>query len=132
MENKFIRNALDVMKFDIGDSERDLVQFVNMREYSVVTTEKPLLLTIGLQSCIALFAYEKNFSFLSHMNIITCEPDFLINEQKEPIRCNRIDNLYEEIKKNQDRIKNTINIGLILGVTPVGKDHKSRVVIEKD
>ncbi len=45
-----IENALKVMQFNIEESEKDLVQFVNMREYGVANKQKPLLLTIGLQS----------------------------------------------------------------------------------
>jgi len=77
MEKQFIENALKVMKFNIEETEKDLLQFVNMREYGVANKQKPLLLTIGLQSCIALIAYEKNFSFLAHMNVYkgNCEKD---------------------------------------------------------
>ena len=134
MEKEFIENALKVMKFNIKESEKDLVQFVNMCEYGVAKQEKPLLLTLGLQSCIALIAYEKSFSFLAHMNVIkgNCKKDFKLNENNEIVRCKKIDNLYEEILKNKDKITNTINIGLVLGVTPVKKDHESRKIIEKD
>lgn len=134
MEKEFIENALKVMKFNIEEQEKDLVQFVNMREYGVANEEKPLLLTIGLQSCIALIAYEKNFSFLAHMNVYkgNCEKDFELDEKGEIVRSRKIDNLYEEIMKNKENITDTINIGIVLGVTPVGKEHKSRQVIEKD
>lgn len=134
MEKEFIENALKVMKFNIEESEKDLVQFVNMREYGVAKKEKPLLLTLGLQSCIALIAYEKSFSFLAHMNVIkgNCKKDFKLNENNEIVRCKKIDNLYGEILKNKDKITNTINIGLVLGITPVKKDHESRKIIEKD
>lgn len=134
MEKEFIENALKVMKFNIEESEKDLIQFVNMREYGVANKQKPLLLTIGLQSCIALIAYEKNFSFLAHMNVYkgNCEKDFELDENNAIVRCKKIDDLYDEILKNKDKITNTINIGLVLGVMPVEKDHESRKVIEKD
>lgn len=134
MEKEFIENALKVMKFNIEEQNIDLIKFVNMREYAVANNKKPLLLTIGLQSCIALIAYEKNFSFLAHMNVYkgNCEKDFELDEKDEIVRCIKIDNLYEEIMKNKENITDTINIGIILGVTPVGKEHKSRKVIEKD
>lgn len=134
MEKEFIENVLKVMKFNIEESEKDLVQFVNMREYSVANKQKPLLLTIGLQSCIALIAYEKNFSFLAHMNVYkgNCEKDFELDEKDEIVKCKKIENLYEEIMKNRENIKDTINIGIVLGITPVEKEHKSRQVIEKD
>lgn len=35
MEKEFIENALKVMQFNIEESEKDLVQFVSMREYGV-------------------------------------------------------------------------------------------------
>ena len=63
MEKEFIENALKVMKFNIEEQETDLIKFVNMREYAVANSKEPLLLTIGLQSCIALIAYEKKFSY---------------------------------------------------------------------
>lgn len=134
MEKEFIENALKVMKFNIEETEKDLVQFVNMSEYGVAKQEKPLLLTIGLQSCIALIAYEKNFSFLAHMNVYkgNCEKDFELDEKDQIVKCKKIENLYEEIMKNRENITDTINIGIVLGVTPVGKEHKSRKVIEKD
>ena len=133
MEKEFIENALKVMQFNIEESEKDLVQFVNMREYGVANKQKPLLLTIGLQSCIALIAYEKSFSYLAHMNVIkgNCKSDFELDENNEIVRCKKIDNLYDEILKNKDKITNTINIGLVLGVTPVEKDHESIKLIEK-
>ncbi len=134
MEKEFIENALKVMKFNIEEQETDLIKFVNMREYAVANSKEPLLLTIGLQSCIALIAYEKNFSFLAHMNVYkgNCKKDFELDEKDEIVRCIKIDNLYEEIMKNKENITDTINIGIVLGVTPVGKEHKSRQVIEKD
>lgn len=134
MEKEFIENALKVMKFNIGEQDIDLIKFVNMREYAVANSKEPLLLTIGLQSCIALIAYEKNFSFLAHMNVYkgNCKKDFKIDKEDEIVRCIKIDNLYEEIMKNKENITDTINIGIVLGVTPVGKEHKSRQVIEKD
>lgn len=131
-KKSFIDNALDVMKFDIDDSERGLIQFVPMRSFGVATNEKPLLLTVNLQSCIALIAYEKNFSFLSHMNVITHEPDFSVDKSKELIKCNKVDDLYYKIMEARDKIKDTINVGLVLGVTPVERENKSRIVIEKD
>lgn len=134
MEKEFIENALKVMQFNIEESEKDLVQFVNMREYGVANKQKPLLLTIGLQSCIALIAYEKSFSYLAHMNVIkgNCKSDFELDKNNAIVRCKKIDDLYDEILKNKDKITNTINIGLVLGITPVEKDHESRKVIEKD
>ncbi|MCI8344508.1 MAG: hypothetical protein HFJ42_00730 [Clostridia bacterium] len=81
-----------------------------------------------------MIAYEKNFSFLAHMNVYkgNCKKDFELDEKDEIVRCIKIDNLYEEIMKNKENITDTINIGIVLGVTPVGKEHKSRQVIEKD
>lgn len=85
MGKEFIEKTLKVMSFNIDDNEKTLIQFVNMREYGVATPEKPLLLTIGLQSCIALIAYTKNFAFLAHMNVFrgNLDKDFDINEKKE-------------------------------------------------
>ncbi len=68
------------------------------------------------------------------MNVIkgNCKSDFELDENNEIVRCKKIDDLYDEILKNKDKITNTINIGLVLGVTPVEKDHESRKIIEKD
>lgn len=133
-EKQFIENALKVMKFDTTHIDSDLVQFVKMREYGVASKEKPFLLTCNLQTCISLIAYEKNFSFLAHMNVYKgnwCD-DFELDNKGEPIRCKKIDDLYNEILKNQNKISDTVNIGLVLGVTPLEKDYKSRQIIEKD
>lgn len=134
MEEKFIENALKVMKFDIADKEKELIQFVKMCEYGAATQEKPLLLTVGLQSCIALIAYAQNFSFLAHMNVYkgNWKQDFTINHRNEITKCKRIDDLYHEILKNKSKIKQPINIGLVLGVNPVEKDYISRKILEKD
>ena len=47
------------MEFEEENIDASLVQFVNMWEYKVATKEKPMLLTVGLQSCIALYAGKK-------------------------------------------------------------------------
>lgn len=134
MEERFIENALNVMKFDLSDKDKELIQFVNMREYAVATQEKPLLFTVGLQSCIGLIAYTKNFSFLAHMNAAkgNWDKDFEIDETNQIGRCKKIETLYREILKNKDKIMQTINIGLVLGVQPFEKDYISRRILEKD
>lgn len=134
MEKDFIENALKVMKINIDDNEKSLIQFVDMREYGVATQEKPLLLTIGLQSCIALIAYTKNFSFLAHMNVYrgNWDKDFDIDEEKEEGKCKKIEDLYNEILNNKDNIREPINVGLVLGVSPVEKEYVSRIILEKD
>ena len=134
MEKEFIENALKVMEFDIDDKERSLIQFVKMREYGIATQEKPLLLTIGLQSCIALIAHTKNFAFLAHMNVIreNWGKDFDIDEEHGKGKCKKVDDLYNEILNNKDKISEPINIGLVLGVTPVKKECISRIVLEND
>lgn len=134
MGKEFIEKTLKVMSFNIDDNEKTLIQFVNMREYGVATPEKPLLLTIGLQSCIALIAYTKNFAFLAHMNVFrgNLDKDFDINEKKGEGKCKKVEDLYKEILKNKDNIIEPINIGLVLGVTPVEKGYVSRMILEKD
>ena len=134
MEKEFIENALNVMKFNIVDEEKDLIQFVPMREYRVANDEKPLLLTINLQSCIALVAYTKGFSFLAHMNCNkgNWNEDFNVGEENNIISCKRVEDLYNEIIKNKDKITEPISIGLVLGVTPLEKDYASRQVLERD
>ncbi|MCI8411493.1 MAG: hypothetical protein HFJ40_03460 [Clostridia bacterium] len=134
MEKEFIDNALKVMKFDIEDKEKTLIQFVNMGEYGVATKEKPLLLTLGLQSCIALIAQTKDFSFLSHMNAYrgNWNKDFDIDEIRGEGKCKKIDDLYNEILKNRNRISEPINIGLVLGIAPVEKEYISRRILEND
>lgn len=134
MDKEFIDNALKVMKFNIEDKEKSLIQFVNMHEYGVATQEKPLLLTLGLQSCIALIAQTKDFSFLSHMNAYrgNWNKDFDIDEISGKGKCKKVDDLYNEILKNKDKISEPINIGLVLGIAPVEKEYVSRRILEKD
>lgn len=134
MNNEFIDNALKVMQFNIDDKEKSLIQLVNMREYGVASEEKPLLLTMNLQSCIALIAYTKNFSFLAHMNVIrgNWSQDFDIDEINGNSKCKKVEDLYNEILSHKDKISQPINIGLVLGITPVDKDCISRRVLEND
>lgn len=134
MEKDFIENAVNVMKFNIADEEKELIQFVPMKEYRVANEEKPLLLTVNLQTCIALVAYTNGFSFLAHMN---CNKgnwgqDFEIGEENNVTKCKKIEDLYNEIIKNKDKIAEPISIGLVLGVTPLDKEYDSRQILEKD
>ena len=132
-DKEFIENALRVYNFDRTNIDTDLIQYVNMCEYGVATKSKPILLTCNLQSCVALVAYTKKFSFLAHMNIFegNWAKDFEI-EGNNVIRCTKIGNLYAELLKNKDKIKDTINIGLVFGVLPLDKDYTTRTVIERD
>lgn len=135
MENnnqEIIKHALNVMDIKLKDDEIELVQSVNMREYAVANKEKPLLLTVGLQSCIALYGWCKDFSYLAHMNMRTVESDFYTDEQGNPIKCKKIEDLYNEILKCKDKITETINIGIILGVRPLEESSLGRRIIEKD
>lgn len=133
-EKDFVKNALKIMGFGEENIDADLVQFVNMWEYKITTKEKPMLLTVGLQSCIALYAWEENFSFLAHMNIVGGNSvyDFETTDSDIPIKCKKIDRLQEEILKQKENIKKPIYIGLVLGVTPKEEDYPSRMILEKD
>lgn len=133
-EKDFVKNALKIMGFGEENIDADLVQFVNMWEYKIATKEKPMLLTVGLQSCIALYAWDENFSFLAHMNIVGGNSvyDFETTDSDIPIKCKKVDRLYEEIIKSKENIKNPLHIGLVLGVAPKDEDYPSRVIIEKD
>lgn len=135
MEEKgFVKNALKIMEFEEENIDANLVQFVNMWEYKVATKEKPMLLTVGLQSCIALYAWEENFAYLAHMNIVGGNSiyDFETTDNDIPIKCKKIDRLQEEILKQKENIKKPIYIGLVLGVTPKEEDYPSRMILEKD
>lgn len=133
-EKEFVKNALKIMEFEEENINANLVQFVNMWEYKVATKEKPMLLTVGLQSCIALYAWEENFAFLAHMNIVGGNSiyDFETTDNDIPIKCKKIDRLQEEILKQKENIKKPIYIGLVLGVTPKEEDYPSRMILEKD
>ena len=133
-EKEFVKNALKIMEFEEENINANLVQFVNMWEYKVATKEKPMLLTVGLQSCIALYAWEENFAYLAHMNIVGGNSiyDFETTDNDIPIKCKKIDRLQEEILKQKENIKNPIYIGLVLGVTPKEEDYPSRMILEKD
>ena len=133
-EKEFVKNALKIMEFEEENINANLVQFVNMWEYKVATKEKPMLLTVGLQSCIALYAWEENFAYLAYMNIVGGNSiyDFETTDNDIPIKCKKIDRLQEEILKQKENIKKTIYIGLVLGVTPKEEDYPSRMILEKD
>ena len=133
-EKDFVKNVLKILGFGEENIDADLVQFVNMWEYKIATKENPMLLTVGLQSCIALYAWEENFSFLAHMNIVGGNSvyDFETTDSDIPIKCKKIDRLQEEILKQKENIKKPIYIGLVLGVTPKEEDYPSRMILEKD
>lgn len=133
-EKEFVKNALKIMEFEEENIDANLVQFVNMWEYKVATKEKPMLLTVGLQSYIALYAWEENFAYLAHMNIVGGNSiyDFETTDNDIPIKCKKIDRLQEEILKQKENIKKPIYIGLVLGVTPKEEDYPSRMILEKD
>lgn len=133
-EKEFVKNALKIMEFEEENIDASLVQFVNMWEYKVATKEKPMLLTVGLQSCIALYAWEENFAYLAHMNIVGGNSiyDFETTDNDIPIKCKKIDRLQEEILKQKENIKKPIYIRLVLGVTPKEEDYPSRMILEKD
>ena len=133
-EKEFVKNALKIMEFEEENIDASLVQFVNMWEYKIATKEKPMLLTVGLQSCIALYAWEENFAYLAHMNIVGGNSiyDFETTDNDIPIKCKKIDRLQEEILKQKENIKKPIYIGLVLGVTPKEEDYPSRMILEKD
>ena len=133
-EKEFVKNALKIMEFEEENINANLVQFVNMWEYKVATKEKPMLLTVGLQSCIALYVWEENFAYLAHMNIVGGNSiyDFETTDNDIPIKCKKIDRLQEEILKQKENIKKPIYIGLVLGVTPKEEDYPSRMILEKD
>ena len=133
-EKEFVKNALKIMEFEEENINANLVQFVNMWEYKVATKEKPMLLTVGLQSCIALYAWEENFAYLAHMNIVGGNSiyDFETTDYDIPIKCKKIYRLQEEILKQKENIKKPIYIGLVLGVTPKEEDYPSRMILEKD
>ena len=133
-EKEFVKNALKIMEFEEENINANLFQFVNMWEYKVATKEKPMLLTVGLQSCIALYAWEENFAYLAHMNIVGGNSiyDFETTDNDIPIKCKKIDRLQEEMLKQKENIKKPICIGLVFGVTPKEEDYPSRMILEKD
>ena len=133
-DKEFVENALNVYRFDKTNIDANLIQYVNMGKYGLATDHKPLLFTCNLQSCIALIAYSKEFAFLAHMNVFegNWNEDFQVEGKDKVIRCTKIDDLYREILKNKNKITDTINIGLVLGVLPLSEEYQTRKVIEKD
>lgn len=129
-----IDNALKVMNFDIENKEKELIQFVDMGDYGVSSEEKPLLLICNLQSCISLIAYSDKFSYLSHMNVYgeNSKNDFIINGINGNFRCTKIEDLFNEILIHKDKITSPVNIGLVLGITPVDTNHICRKILEND
>lgn len=134
MESEFIDNALRIMKFNISNKEKELISFVNMTKYKVATDNKPLLLTINLQSCIALYAYTNNFSYLAHMNMYkgNWQDDFEIDKSISSSKCKKVEKLFDEVIKYKEKINEPVYIGLVLGISPLSECYISRVVLEKE
>ena len=116
------------------------VKPVDMGTNAIATDEKPCLFTFGLGTCIGLVALADNFAFLSHIDM-----GGLIGENQWEEEYRQLSNgkwdvitkgsketraLYTAICRNKDKIKTPIDIILVEGICPVGKEDKHRILLE--
>lgn len=129
---EFIKRSLDIYEFDTESVPVKQVNYVPMSEYKVSTEENLLLYTNNLQVCIALYACSNDFGFLAHINPLVMHGDFYVNDLNNAHKCKRVEELYNEIIKVKDKLKEPIMLGIVTGCTPLKKEHPNITIINND
>lgn len=133
-DRELIIRTLKAWNFDLKQLDINRIEHVPMHEYRISKEEKDLLYVDNLQCCVCLYAYGNNFSFATHINPVVFENDeYLLDENKQPIHLNRVDDLINSIitfSKNNE-ITKPFKIGISFGVPPLSKYEKSILLIYK-
>lgn len=133
MQKGDLERRLEIWGFDLNSVDIDKIEYVPMNEFRVSSKEKTLLFVDNLQICIAIYAYCKNFAFATHINTkIDLEKNFELSNDGKPIKCNKIQNLYNEILKYNEKYSYPIMIGVSFGCAPLSKDYPTVVLIYKE
>ena len=127
-----IEHSLKIWGFNIDSLEIKKIQHIPMHEWRISTKDKPLLYIDNLQCCIGLYAYGNNFAFGSHINtVVFANDEYVLDENKKPIYCNRCDDLYKSILKNKNIINEPYKIGIAIGCSPLDNSEKSIALISE-
>lgn len=115
-------SSLSIFGFDIESLDINKICHVPMHQYRLSTKEQPMLYVDNLQCCIGIYAYGNNFGFSAHINPVVIRGDeYETNITGDIVRCRRIDDLKKAILSN--KLLKTINIGIIIGCTPLDRDY---------
>ncbi len=121
-------------KLNIDNITFNEVKYIE-QSFNASTDEKIKgLYTQGLGSCVALLAFCNEFAFLAHIELGLNSRNFeqeTINSEIKINYGNFIKDLLSEINKRKENISSPINIGLILGVSPVNENNIFRQRIEE-
>lgn len=128
--DEFTERTLNILNFDLEKIDVSKIQYVHMNNFCYSTKYRPNLFTFNLQTCVALYLYGKDFTFLAHIN--TTEKNvselffnqyskkfILLNFLLENILCRNYWNIY----KNDEQFYT----GLVYVCTPYPKD---RIIIK--
>lgn len=131
-DNDLIERSLRIWGFDMDEIDISNIQHVPMHEWRISTNDKSLLYIENLQCCIGLYAYGNGFAFATHINTVVFDKnEYALNDDGEPIYCNRCNDLIKEILKYKGKIEEPFKIGISIGVTPLNKKEKSMLLIYK-
>lgn len=131
-DKDLIECTLKIWNFNLDDITIKNIQHVPMHEWRISTNEKSQLYIENLQCCVGLYAYGNGFAFAAHINTVVLDKDeFILDENKEPVFCNRCNDLLNQILKYRGRIVEQFKIGISLGVRPLNDNDKSMIVIYK-
>lgn len=125
-----IEHSLKIWGFDINEIEIEKVKHIPMHQYKISNHDKTLLYIDNLQCCVGLYAYGNNFAFAAHINTIVFDNnEYFLDENRNPIYCNRCDDLYREILNYKGIIKESFKIGIAFGCSPLNSSEKSIILI---
>lgn len=129
-DKETISRILELEDFEVDKINLDEISHVPMHQYRVASREKPLLLVENLQVCIGLYAYSKNLGFAAHINPVVIRSDeFLCDEKKNIVYCNRIDDLFNTII--EAKVQGPVYIGIALGFNPVQETYQVVDILSK-
>ena len=114
-DSKYIAHALSVYGFRDG-LPLDSIEYVPMHQFRVATKEKLLLYVDNLQCCVSLFASAANFGFAAHINTMVMRGDeFYVDGNGKPIKCKRVEDLFDSIISSKVEPSESIKIGISKG-----------------
>ena len=131
-DKQLIERSLRIWNFNMDKISIESIQHVPMHEWRISNGEKTQLYIENLQCCVGLYAYGNGFSFAAHVNTIVFDKEeYILDERKKPVFCNRCNDLYEQILRYNGKIIEPFKIGISLGVTPLNDNERSMILIYK-
>lgn len=112
--------------FLIDDSySEDKVKAVSMGEIETTTDNQKVLFTFGLETCIGIYAYSKNFGLLGHIDsgdMLKTHFEHTYNQidgkwVNIPGKFKQTGEIMYIIRQNIDKISSPLKIGLVVGTS---------------